>query len=33
MTENLSKLIEYRFHQAQETLVVADELLQKGHYR
>ena len=33
MTENLSKLIEYRFQQAQETLVVADELLQKGHCR
>ena len=33
MTENLSKLIEYRLNQAQETLVVADELLQKGHYR
>ena len=33
MTENLSKLIEYRFQQARETLVVANELLQNGHYR
>ncbi|MDH4201444.1 MAG: HEPN domain-containing protein [Phycisphaerae bacterium] len=33
MTDNLSKLIEYRFQQARQTLVVADELLQKGHYR
>jgi uncharacterized protein (UPF0332 family) len=33
MTENLSKLIEYRFQQARQTLVVADELLGNGHYR
>ena len=33
MTENLTKLIEYRFQQARETLVVAQELLQNSHYR
>ena len=33
MTENLHKLIEYRFTQAQETLAVAEELLANGHYR
>ena len=33
MTDNQGKLIEYRFQQARETLVVADELLQNGHYR
>lgn len=33
MTENLNKLIEYRFGQACETLIVARELLQNGHYR
>jgi uncharacterized protein (UPF0332 family) len=33
MTDNLSKLIAYRFQQARETLVVAEELLENGHYR
>ena len=33
MTENLSKLIEYRLQQARETFVVSKELLQNGHYR
>ncbi|MHC5174140.1 MAG: hypothetical protein ACYSPJ_10485 [Planctomycetota bacterium] len=33
MTENLSKLIEYRFQQAQETLAVAEELFGNDHYR
>ncbi len=33
MTDNTHKLIEYRFEQAKETLAVAEELLQNGHYR
>ena len=33
MTENLNKLIEYRFKQARETLTVSEELLQSCHYR
>ncbi|MDD5459656.1 MAG: HEPN domain-containing protein [Phycisphaerae bacterium] len=33
MTENTHKLIEYRFEQAKETLAVAEELFQSGHYR
>ena len=33
MTENMSKLIEYRLQQARETLVVAKELSQNDHYR
>ena len=33
MTDNLNKLIEYRFQQANETLIVANELVQNGHYR
>jgi uncharacterized protein (UPF0332 family) len=33
LTENLKKLIEYRFGQAQETLAVARELLGSGHFR
>ena len=33
MTENLNKLVEYRFGQARETLIVAEELFQNGHYR
>lgn len=33
MTENLDKLIEYRFQQAQETLTVAGELFENNHYK
>ncbi|RKY08303.1 MAG: hypothetical protein DRP56_04335 [Planctomycetota bacterium] len=33
MTDNLSKLIEYRIQQAQETWTVAKELLGNDHYR
>lgn len=33
MTENLNKLIEYRFQQADETLTVAGELAENQHYR
>jgi uncharacterized protein (UPF0332 family) len=33
MTDNLSQLIEYRFQQARETLVVSEELIENGHYR
>jgi len=33
MTDNLNKLIEYRFQQANETLIAANELFQNGHYR
>ncbi len=33
MTDNLSKLIEYRIQQACETLMVARELLGNDHYR
>jgi len=33
MTENLNKLIEYRFEQARQTHQVAAELLAKGYYR
>lgn len=33
MTGNSKKLIEYRFEQAQETIEVAQELLQSGHFR
>ena len=33
MTENLNKLMDYRFVQSRETLAVAKELLQNGHYR
>lgn len=33
MTENLHKLIEYRFQQARETLTVARKLLAGGYYR
>ncbi|GAH67113.1 unnamed protein product [marine sediment metagenome] len=33
MTENLDKLIKYRFQQAQETLAVAGELFENNHYK
>ncbi len=33
MTANSRKLIEYRFAQARETLAVAGELFNNGHYR
>ena len=33
MTDNLSKLIEYRIQQARETLAVAEELFENDHYR
>jgi uncharacterized protein (UPF0332 family) len=33
MTENAKKLIEYRFEQAHETLAVARELFERGHFR
>ncbi len=33
MTENLNKLIKYRFEQSQETLAVAKELCESGHFR
>lgn len=33
MTANSRKLIEYRFEQASETLAVAHELFDSGHYR
>ena len=33
MTDNLKRLVEYRFQQAQETLTVASELFDKGHFR
>jgi len=33
MTDDILKLIEYRFGQAEETLTVAKEMLPNGHYR
>ncbi len=33
MTDDLHKLIAYRFQQAEETLAVAQELFDNGHYR
>ena len=32
MTDDILKLIEYRFSQAEETMTAGNELLANGHY-